>query len=156
MDVADQLEQIRVFFDENRLEAILEQVAAAAVAAVEDDGVAGEHAAHDGGEGRTAGAQEQVEVVRHEAPGEQARAGGLDAAGEALEKLLSIAVMLEDDAAFDTAGDHVVQSVGSIEARAARHRGHAYGDADGLSRGARCSVSTNSEHSDLRVCEEIS
>jgi hypothetical protein len=70
-------------------------------------------------EGRTAGAQQQVEVVGHEAPGKQARVGTLDAAGEAFEEVLPIAVVLEERAALDTAGDDVVQSVGSIETRSA-------------------------------------
>lgn len=81
-------------------------------------------------------------MVGHEAPGEQARVGALDAAGEALEELLPIAVMLEDCTALNTVGDDVMQGVGSIEARYARHRGHAYGDLRRQSRDCICSIST--------------
>ena len=59
--------------------------------------------------------------------------------------------MTVERGALPAAGDHVVQSAGSIEARPTRHRGSVCGDADRLSRGVECGVSTNSEHSELRA-----
>ena len=41
MDVANELEEVRLFFDDDRLEAVLEKMAGAAVAAIESHGIPG-------------------------------------------------------------------------------------------------------------------
>jgi hypothetical protein len=124
VDVAHQLEQVRVFFDERRIEAILEEVPDAVVAAVEGRGVAAEEPAHRAGQRCGAGPEQEVHVVRHEAPGIEAQVAGRDAGGEAIEEVVAVTIVGEDGAAFDAAHDDVVERVRGIETWAAGHGRH--------------------------------
>jgi len=63
MDVAHELEKVRVLFDQNVFEAVLEEVAAAAVDAVEGGGVGAEPALREAGDREVAGTQECVRVL---------------------------------------------------------------------------------------------
>ena len=56
-----------------------------------------------------------------------------DALAELLEEVLLVGIVHEDPAAFDAAGDDVVQRTGRIEARAAGHRLRAYSYGSSLS-----------------------
>ena len=73
MDVANQGEQVGFVLDENGLEAVLKQVADAAISAVEGDGVTGQQAPQQRGQRHGAGTQEQVEVIGKERPRIEAR-----------------------------------------------------------------------------------
>ena len=47
VDIADQLQEVRVFFTDDRFVAVLEEMAAAFMAFVEGDGISGHETAHD-------------------------------------------------------------------------------------------------------------
>ena len=55
MDVADEFQEIRVFFADDGFVAVLEKVAATFVSFVEGDGVSGHETAHDFAEWSRAG-----------------------------------------------------------------------------------------------------
>jgi hypothetical protein len=57
-----------------------------------------------------------VEVVGHQAPGEQAGLGGHHDPFQAVEEVVAVGVVGEEGAALDATGDDVVQGVGGIEA----------------------------------------
>lgn len=78
--MAHQGEQAGVGFDEDGLEAVLEETAGAATAVFEGDGVAGQQASHQRGPGRGTAAQEQVNVVGQECPPDEAGVAGRSAA----------------------------------------------------------------------------
>lgn len=63
------LEQELVFTTGDRLETVLKQVAGPVVAEVECDRIAGEKARHHSPDGDLPEAKKQVEVIRHERPG---------------------------------------------------------------------------------------
>lgn len=105
VDIAHELAEGGVFFDEGVLEAVVEQIPGAAVDPVEGGGVRAEPALNEAGEGEVAGAQPGVSVVGHERPGVEAGAGLADEGPEAIEERVAVAVGAEDRAAFDAAED---------------------------------------------------
>jgi len=146
VDVADELEQAGVFFDEGVLEAVLEEIAGAAVDAVEGGGVRAEPALSEAGEREVAGAQEGVGMVGHERPGLEAGTGLENEGAEAIEESVAVALGAEDGAALDAASDEVVQSTGAIEPRSTWH----WGGTDELQSRSMSSVVINSCGSFLR------
>lgn len=69
MDVPNQLQQIGVLVADDGFVTILEKMAGALVAQVEDHGVAGQQSPHDLGEGALIRPQQQMEVVVEQRPG---------------------------------------------------------------------------------------
>jgi len=55
VDVANQFQEVRILFADNRFVSILEEVATSSMALVEGDGVSGHKAAHDFAEWGRAG-----------------------------------------------------------------------------------------------------
>ena len=77
MDVAEQLEEIRIFFADDGFVPVLKKMAGSLVAKIEDYGVAGQQAAHKAGEFETFATQQEVEMIVEHGPG-KALGLGLD------------------------------------------------------------------------------
>jgi uncharacterized protein (DUF1499 family) len=121
VDVADQFEHVRLLLDQDGPKAVLEEMSAAAMAAVEGRGVAAENGLRESGKADIGGAQKEMGVIRHQAPGVDLRARGPDNLADTPEQVRSIAIAPEDPAALDAACHHVVQGSGVVESRTARH-----------------------------------
>jgi hypothetical protein len=70
MDIAHQLKEIALFVAEKRFVAILKKVTAAFVSQIEGHGVGGQKAPHEGRKTNGAGAEENVDVVLQQRPGQ--------------------------------------------------------------------------------------
>jgi len=114
MDVPGEFEEVRLFLHRNGAVAILQQVALPTVAPVEGTGIAGEQAAHEGGEGPVARSQEELEVVREQGPREDLDPRGLHLRGEAAEKIVPVLGGSEEQRLLDPPGHHVVEDSGGI------------------------------------------
>jgi hypothetical protein len=68
VEIADQLQEIRLFVHHDGPIAILEEMAGAPVAPIESARVPGQEAAHAAGQRARARADQQVEVIRQERP----------------------------------------------------------------------------------------
>ncbi len=123
--------------------------------AVEGPGVAAQQAAHDGGERSGPGAEQQVEVVGDEAPGEQAGVGQRQDARQAIEEILTIGIVREDLAPLNAPGNDVMQGTGRVQTRSPWHTGMMYTCRVCQSRSIAYGMCIISEHSELRVCEII-
>ena len=102
--------------DDGRLEAVLEEVAAAVVAAVKGARVAAEGALQAAGERRLARAPQEVEMIGHEAPGVAGALTGTQDDGQPLEEVRTIGVVGEDGAPLDATSDDVMEGAGGLEA----------------------------------------
>ena len=69
MDITGQFKQIEVFLADDRLVAILKEMASSFVPQVEVDRVAGHQAPHTPGQGLFSGPNQQVKMVGHQGPG---------------------------------------------------------------------------------------
>lgn len=121
MDVAEQLEEVRLLFGEDRLESALKEIADPVVAIVECGGIATQQPLHGTRERDQAGARQEVKVVGQKRPRVDAQVPGVRCRSEAVDEVVAIDVIGEDRAAFDTPSHDVVQSAGSVEPRTARH-----------------------------------
>ena len=119
--MAHQGEQVGVGFDEDGLEAVLEEMAGAAMAVVEGDGEAGQQASHQRRQGHGTAAQEQANVVGQECPRQEAGVAAPEQRSKALQEVAAIGIVAEDRAPFDSTGHDVMQRTGCIEARTAGH-----------------------------------
>ena len=121
MEVPHEFEEVRLLLHHKGAVAILEQVALPMVAPVEGAGIAAEPAAHEGGQGPVARAQEEVDVVREQGPREDLDPRGLHLRGEAAEKIVPALGGSEEQRLLDPPGHHVVEDSGGIEPGPARH-----------------------------------
>ena len=109
------------------------------MATVEGAGIPGEELSHGGGEGRAVRAtalgrrraDQEVQVVGEQRPGEDGEPGPADDLRQAGDEVGVIPVISKEQAALDAPHHHVVQGAGGIEARAARHGRHGYQGAPG-------------------------
>jgi hypothetical protein len=121
VDVADQLEEIGLFLDDDGLVAILKEMPGAAMPPVECARISGKEASHAAGERAPARPEEEVRVVREESPGVNPQGAHTDEGREAREEILPIPIVSEDDLAVKSADDDVVERSGCVETRSARH-----------------------------------
>jgi hypothetical protein len=122
VDVAHQGGQVSVSFDENGLEAVLKQVAGAAVSAVEGDSVARQQPTQQRGQRHDPSAENQVDMIGHERPRVEVGVAATQETCQTLQEVGSIAIITEDKTTLDTTGNDVVKRTGRIEARSARQR----------------------------------
>ena len=108
------------------LESVLKDVATAAVASIEGDGIARQELAHQCREPGRAAAQQQVGVIGQETPGVNGGARAPHAVGHARHEVLPIGGCQEELSALDPAHHHVVQGPGGIQTRTSRHRANEY------------------------------
>ena len=91
------------------------------VAEVEIDGIAGEESAHEGSQPSPAWAEQEMNVVGHQRPGEAFSAGLNEEFREVNEKSFAVSVVPENVAAVNAANDHMLEQVGNIEACGSWH-----------------------------------
>jgi hypothetical protein len=121
MDVGYQLPQIPLFLAQNGFIPILEKMPLAPMAPVEAQRVAGQKTAHDRRDRRTSGTQQQVGVVAHQRPGIAGCLAPQQQIGQALQKILPIAVIQKNIGSLDAPDDQMVQGAGRIYARLPWH-----------------------------------
>ncbi len=114
MDVAHQFEQVGILLADDRFVAVLKKVPRALMAAIEIEGIAGEKSAHEGGQPRGAGAEQQVNVVAHQRPGKAFDPGLDQKFREAMDEASPVGVVPEEVAAVHATNDHVLQQVGTV------------------------------------------
>ncbi len=114
MDIADQLQEIRVFFTDDRFISILEKVTTTFVSFVEGDGVSGHETAHDFTEWGRAGTQEEVKMVRDQGPGVTLGLGFLEDNGKTLKEGVAVLVVSEKFPPFNSPSHDVLEKAGGV------------------------------------------
>ena len=121
MDVADQFQEIRVFFADDGFVSILKEVTRAFVSFVEGDGIAGHEAAHDFAEWGRACTQKEVKVIRDQGPGVTLGLGFFQDDCQAIEEGVAVLVLSEKLPTFNSPGHDVLQEAGGVKSGLARH-----------------------------------
>lgn len=121
MNVADQFQKIGVFFTDDGFVSVLEEVAAASMAFIEGDGIAGHETAHDFAEWSGSCSYEKVKMVRDQCPGITLGLGLFENVCKPFEEGLSVLIISEDFSSFDPPGHYVLQDTGSIKSGLAWH-----------------------------------
>ena len=123
VDIANQFEEVGIFLADDGFVAVLKEMPGTVVTAIEIDGIACEKSAHEGGEPAMAGAEQQVNVVGHQRPGEAFDASLDEEFGQGLEKPAAVGIVPENVATVDTADDDVLEEVGDVESCGSWHEG---------------------------------
>jgi hypothetical protein len=126
-DVAAQLPNVRLRFADDGVEAVLEEMAHALVAAIASDRIARQKPAHELREARRPAPEQGVRVIGEERPGVDRGPGGLRHRNEAPHADRAVRVVLDDHPAVEAAQDHVMQPSRGIETRLATGGGCARG-----------------------------
>ena len=121
MDVADQFQEIRIFFADDRFVSILEKVTTTFVAFVEGNSVPGHETAHDFAEWGGAGAQEEVEMVWNQGPCVALHLGFFEDDGESFQERLTVLVIEEDVSSFNSPGHDVLEEAWGVKSWLACH-----------------------------------
>jgi len=121
VNIADQFEKIRVFFADDGFVPVLKKMPCALMSFVEGDGVTGHEFAHDLAEGRRAGAQEKVKMIRDQGPGVTLGLGFFQDASKPFQETLAILVVQKELATFDSPGHDVLEKAGGIKSGLAGH-----------------------------------
>jgi hypothetical protein len=121
MDIPYERKKIGVFIAENGFVSIFEQVAGAAVFAVEVLGVPGEELPHDRGDALFAAPEQDMDMIAHEHPGVYRARCFLDGHAKPIKKPGFIFVISEYSGFVDPSHHDVVQGSGDIQAGLARH-----------------------------------
>ena len=121
MNITNQLQQVGVFLAEDRLESVLEQVAASAMPFVEINGMSGQQFLHDSGNGDLCSSQHEVKVVRHERPGVTGRFGPGKYGAEPIEKQVPICMIQKDGLLVQASGDDMMKCARVVNSGSARH-----------------------------------
>jgi hypothetical protein len=112
---------VRLALDQHRVEAALEDVADALVAAVEALGIEAIDVAHSGREIRARRLDHQMVVVGHQAVGVAAPAAAPDDFAERLQELATVGVDEEDGRAVVAARGDVVERAGELDPKGSCH-----------------------------------
>jgi len=86
VDVPDQFQEIGIFFADDGLVSVLEEMARAFMSFVEGNGIAGHEPSHNFAEWCEARAQKEVKMVRDQAPGITLGLAFFEDDGQATEK----------------------------------------------------------------------
>jgi hypothetical protein len=121
VDVAHQLQEVRVVLANNRLESVMEQMPDPAVTPVEVNGVRRHQTPHECREGRPIGADEQVKMVGHQAPCEATGARFKQKFPESLKEEFVVFGVEEDPVAFVSACDYMMEESGCGQSRLSGH-----------------------------------
>ena len=121
MNIQQQAIQVGIFADEKTLEAALEQVPAALMAAVEVDAVCRLESVHELAEIARRRLEHQVDVVRHQAEHVQANLVKLDAVGQAVEETVAVAVVDENVPPIVPANGNVIDCALILNAKRPGH-----------------------------------
>ena len=108
MDVADQFQQVGIFFADNGFITILEEMAASFVAFIECNGVASHEPAHYFAERCRAGSQEEMKMVWDQGPGIALGLGFFEDICQAIEEGVAVLVVSEDLSSFDSSSHYML------------------------------------------------
>jgi hypothetical protein len=109
MEVPDQFEQVRLFLHDNGLVPILQEVPGSRMPTIDGPRVAREEGAHAAGEGASARADQQVEVIREQSPGEDREGPSLGQPSQASDEVGPVDLIPKDDLPIESAHHHAVQ-----------------------------------------------
>jgi hypothetical protein len=121
VDVTDELPQVGVIFDKERLVTVLEEMPGPVVPTIERKRVARPDPGHRPGERESTGSQDQMDVVRHES---EAQAGHVALGQHSLEagqEADPIPIVDEDETALDPSEHDVMNAARGIAAGDTRH-----------------------------------
>ena len=121
MDVADQLQEIGVFFADHGFVSVLEEVAATFVSFVEGYRIPGHQPAHDPAERGRAGAQKDVKMVWDQGPGVTLGLGFFENDCEPIEEGFAVLVISEYLSSFYSPGHNVLEKARSVKSWLAWH-----------------------------------
>jgi hypothetical protein len=108
MNISNQFEKVVFLVANNRLVPVLEKMAGAMVPEVEGHCVPGQKSPHEISQGGLARAQEKVDMIVEQRPGETVSFGGDKIIRESSHKLTTIIIVGEDVTPLDTADDNVL------------------------------------------------
>ena len=115
VDIANQFDEVRIFFANDRLVTVLEQMAPSLVPQVEGNGIAGQESSHEGGQTCRTATQEEMKMVGNECPGIDARSRFFSDLPKPVEEVLAILGVPEDRSAVDTPYHDVMQGSFNVE-----------------------------------------
>ena len=121
VDVAADLQQIRIFVDEDRLEAPLEEMPHLAMPAVVGLRVDAIDLSHQPGQVRAAGMQDQMIMVAHQAIGQCTGIEAVKGCSNHVQKCPPVLVVVEDRLAPVAPRGNVVNRSGKFDAQGAGH-----------------------------------
>jgi hypothetical protein len=121
VQIANEFQKINLLVDHDGFVAILEHVAGPLVTTIELSSIAGQERSHAPTYRTRVRPNQQMRVVRHEGPGVDCKMAGLREAGNPLDEIFPIRIVMEDDLAVQAPDHHMVQGAGCVEARSAWH-----------------------------------
>jgi len=114
VDVADQFQEIRIFFADDRFVSVLEKVATPLVSFVEGDGISGHQPSHDLAERGLAYSQEEMEMVWDQGPAVALGLGFIEDVCKTLQEGGAVLVVAEELSSFYSPGHNVLQQAGGV------------------------------------------
>ena len=121
VEVADELQEIRLLLHHDGFVPILEEMAHTLVAAVERPRIPREERPHAAGQGALSRPEQQMGVVREQGPRVHGERPVLRQRGEAADEVGAVRIVPEEGGPLDSPHHHVVEGLRRIEARLARH-----------------------------------
>jgi hypothetical protein len=122
MNVAHQLQKIRILLAQNRFVAVLKQVACAAVPSIKTPRISAQKPAHNAGNGGISGPQQKMKMIGHQRPrvtrGLRLHQNFLDP----FEKIAPVGVRPKDLPALNPPANYMVQCTWSVNAGFPRHK----------------------------------
>jgi len=121
MNITGQFQQIEIFLADDRLVAVLKEMAPSLVAQVEVDRVAGHQAPHAFGKGLFSGPDQQVKMVGYQGPGVYGPSARTAQFRQPGDEVLPVSPGSEYLAGLDPPGHDVMQGPGGIQPRLSGH-----------------------------------
>lgn len=121
VDVADQLQKILVLPADDRLVAVLEQMAGAAMSLVEIEGLRSQQALHELRNWRLVAADQKMEVIRDKGEGVDPDAGFSGKPSQPCQEPVPVGVVSIDVAPLDAPGNNVIQETRLVNPRLSEH-----------------------------------
>jgi hypothetical protein len=121
VDIANQLEQVRLFLAQDGLVTVLEKIPVTLMAAVERRRVSGQQAPHDRRQRNAAGAEQQVHMVGKQCPGVTRGPRRPENISYPIEESGAVHFIANDRLPLDPPKNDMVQGTWSIKARVTRH-----------------------------------
>jgi len=121
MNISDQLQQIFIFFAENRFIATLKEISHPFVASIEIDRVSGQKASHQSCQRICPGSKEKVRMVGDQSPGIAEKTCFSQARLQAADKFFPILIVVKYPGPVNTSNNDVMKSSGIINSSFSRH-----------------------------------
>jgi len=114
MDIPDKLHEIKVFLTNNRLKSILEQRPMTPVTSIKTDHISGQQSRHDVRKACGPRANQKVGMIGQKRPGVTRGFCAWKQIGYAIQQILSVLIVPEYVAAFNSTNDDMVQHPRSV------------------------------------------